>query len=155
MKYKATGNIRHTGIVVKDLELMTCFYVENFGFKSSQIQNESGDFVSTILGHKNIRVTTHKLVDEKNQCLELLFFPDMLQQKTNNNKRKLFDMGITHIALTVSDLETIHQKLTDLNISFVSSIQYAPSNKVKVIFCEDPEGNFLELVEELQEANCG
>jgi len=147
MKHRTTGIIRHIGIVVKDMDLMTRFYSDNFGFTSSQIQEESGLFVSTILGHKNIRVTTHKLVDKKKQCLELLFFPDMPQK--NINKRMLFDMGLTHIALTVSNLDTVHRKLTALGISFVSSIQYAPKNKVKVVFCEDPEGNYLELVEEL------
>jgi len=147
MKCNTIGNIRHIGIVVKDMNLMTCFYSDNFGFTSNQMQEESGLFVSTILGHNNIMVITHKLVDTKRQCLELLFFPDMPQK--NMSKRRLFDMGLTHISLTVSDLDTIHKKLIAQGISFVSSIQYAPNNKVKVVFCEDPEGNFLELVEEL------
>jgi len=147
MKNKATGNIRHIGIVVQDMDLMTNFYTDTFGFKSNLLQNESGPFISTILGHENIKVTTHKFLDEKGQCLELLFFPD--KPKMNKHRKDLFNLGIAHMALTVSDIDSIYDKLVSQGISFISPIQYAPGNKVKVVFCEDPEGNYLELVEEL------
>ena len=57
--------------------------------------------------------------------------------------------GLTHIALTVNDLESLTTKLKENNYKFVSEIKKSPNGAVKVVFMRGPEGLMLELVEPL------
>ena len=58
-------DIRHTGIVVFDLDRSMHFYMEKLGFKVLKRMNESGSFTDQILGLENIEVTTVKMVIKK------------------------------------------------------------------------------------------
>ena len=62
---------------------------------------------------------------------------------------KITTTGITHLAFTVEDLDSLYRKLREQSVIFVSQPQVAPSKLAKVVFCQDPEGNLLELAQEL------
>ena len=48
-------NIRHTGIVVNNLELMTNFYIA-LGFSKFVSGNEQGEFIDSVTGLKNVNL---------------------------------------------------------------------------------------------------
>jgi len=119
--------IRHTGIVVDDLDEALAFYKGLLGLDIIKQDFERGKFISTILGNE-IEVKTCKLT-EKIELLEYV-------------KGK----GENHIAFTISEDEF---KKFDL----ISEPQISPDGKVKVAFCYDPEHNLLELVYEIPRSN--
>jgi glyoxylase I family protein len=57
----------------------------------------------------------------------------------------LKDPGLRHIALTVTDFEAAYEKLKNAGVRFVS--EPADLNGVKVTFFEDPDGNYLHLLQ--------
>ena len=137
-------DIWHTGIVVFDLDRSMHFYMEKLGFKVLKRMNESGSFIDQILGLENIEVTTVKMVIKNNQMIELLDF-------SMNNKvmkeKNINDIGPTHLAFTVDDVDKMYSDFIDDGIEFISNPKISPDGYAKVAFCKAPEGTFIELVE--------
>jgi len=139
-------NIRHTGIVVEDLETSMCFYRDLLGFQVKKQMEESGSFINTILDLERVAVTTVKMAAPDGQMIELLKFKTHPSRKS---ARSINDIGITHIAFTVDDIDRKYQQLAGAGISFVSPPQTSRDGLARVTFCRAPEGTFIELVEEL------
>ena len=57
--------------------------------------------------------------------------------------------GLTHIALTVDNLDDLVDNLKKQNYKPLSDIKISPNKKVKVVFVKGPEAIMLELVQEL------
>ncbi len=138
--------IRHTGIVVKDLAKMLNFYRDVLGFKVKKEMSESGEFTDKILGLRGVKLTTVKMNADDGNLIELLCFGSNAGVPV---KKGLEDYGYSHMAFTVENLDREYSRLKVLGVEFNSSPQVSPDNYAKVVFCRDPEGNFLELVEVL------
>jgi catechol 2,3-dioxygenase-like lactoylglutathione lyase family enzyme len=146
-------NIRHTGLVVKDLEQSIEFYLAlGFEVKADNIENKP--FIDIISCMDITRLHTIKMIirHENNNCwvegmIELLDYGE----DTVHIHRLLTANGCAHIAFTVDNLDVIYEQLsTKLNIYFLSGPTITPDKKAKVAFCKAPEGTFIELVEELE-----
>ena len=141
-------NVRHIGIVVKDLDEVLKFYRDLLGLKIKGRTDESGEFISKLLNIKNVKLRTVKLAPDDNKTrVELIEFldPRILPKKfaqLNNN-------GLTHIAITVSNLDDTYNKLKMAGVTFTTAPIISPDKQVKATVCQDPEGNFLELIQEL------
>ena len=98
-------NIRHTGIVVDDLMKSLEFYTQKLGFKVSNRMEESGSFIDKILGFNNIMLTTVKMTLHDGQMVELL---DFTSHKKEDLQKHINDIGPTHLAFTVDDLDAIY-----------------------------------------------
>lgn len=139
--------LRHFGIVVQDLERALDFYGGLLELKVIRRMDEHGPFVDGILGQKAVRVTTVKMGGSTGETLlELLKFqsPEVMEQ---SNGRGLFSIGPTHLALTVSDLDALSERLRAAGIRFISAPQVSADGLAKVCFCSDPEGTPIELVQ--------
>ena len=66
--------IRHTGIVVEDLDKALEFYRDVLEFKVEKSMNERGPFIETILGLKGVVVTTIKMSAPDGSFIELLCY---------------------------------------------------------------------------------
>jgi catechol 2,3-dioxygenase-like lactoylglutathione lyase family enzyme len=137
-------NVRHTGIVVKDLKASLDFYIKQLGFSIKIQADEDSAFIDTILGLNNSDLTTVKLTLHNGAMIELL---DFKAHKNNIHKTQIVDTGPTHMAFTVDDLEQTYQKFSQDGIEFISSPQVSPDGNAKVAFCSAPEGTYIELVE--------
>jgi catechol 2,3-dioxygenase-like lactoylglutathione lyase family enzyme len=137
--------LRHTGIVVPDLEQALAFYEGLLGFSVARRMEEGGAWLSTVLGIADIRATTIKMNVPGGGMVELLYFPDHPQGPRDLS---LVSGGPTHIALTVADLDNLHQVMQQEGIHFVAAPNVSPDGKVKMAFCQAPDGTFVELVEE-------
>ena len=139
-------NIRHTGIVTSDIEKSILFY-ENFGFKIQKDMLESGDYIDNFSALSDVLVRTVKMSLENGDMIELLNYkshpekPDM--------SRKITQIGCSHIALTVPNLDNLYNKLLEQDVAFYSPPQYSPDGYAKVTFCKDTDGSLVELVEVL------
>lgn len=139
-------NIRHTGIVVKDLEKSLHFYRDLLGFQITKQMKESGKYLETILGLEGVKVTTVKMAAPDKQMIELLKYHS---HPGKEEVRKLYEIGISHIAFTVIDLDSEYERFRNKGVEFSSPPQLSPDGYAKVAFCKAPEGTFIELVEVL------
>ena len=140
--------IRHTGIYVRDMDLQKAFYEHILGMKVKVRQVEKGSYINTILGTEtDSEVETCKLSADDGSMIELCKIRPSL--KKNNDRGCLFASGSMHIAITVRDIMIEYNRLQRLGVTFISEPNLSPDGGAKVCFCRDPEGNFLELVEEV------
>ena len=140
-------NLRHVGIVVSNMEQSLVFYRDLLGFSIIKDQIERGKYIDIFLGLKNVKVRTVKMSLAGGSMLELLHFES---HKKNNIPSGLCDLGCTHIALTVENLQETYSKLLEHDVSFVNEPEMSPDGNAKVCFCKDPDGTYLELVEEVR-----
>lgn len=137
--------IRHTGLVVADLERALRFWRDLLGFTIVKQMDESGPHIDAMMGLHSVRVTTVKMAAPDGNMLELLHFhshPDRGEWAG-----KPYSTGFTHIALTVKDLDLLVAKLSEEGVRFPAAPQFSPDGYAKVIYAQGPEGVLLELVE--------
>ncbi|OGO28980.1 MAG: hypothetical protein A2W33_07235 [Chloroflexi bacterium RBG_16_52_11] len=139
--------IRHTGLVVANLEEALNFWCNLMGFTISKRMEESGSYIDAIMGLKDVRLTTAKLAAPDGNLIELLYFhthPDKPTWQGQPNST-----GFTHIAMTVKDLDAAFTTLSAAGVKFNAPPQLSPDGYAKVTYCKGPEGILLELVEVL------
>ena len=139
--------IRHTGIVTKNIKESLYFWCKTLGFKITKDLIESGNLIDKVLGYKKIKVRTIKLKDTNGNLIELLHFIN--PPKTKLNKIKPYSNGITHLSITVKNIDLIYRKLKKNNTKLNTKHQISADGNVKMTYCTAPEGSFLELVQEL------
>ncbi len=145
--------IRHFGIVVQDLDRVLGYYRDFLGFVETRRMEESGEFLETVLGISGIRVTTVKMKGSEGEVLlELLKFHHPQSEGDVIPKRSLTQLGPTHFALTVANVEALYQKLRVAGHRFISEPRISADGGAKVCFGFDPEGNPIEFVEVLGKA---
>ena len=141
------SKLRHTGIVVRNLEQAIVFY-EALGFKTWKREIEQGQFLETVVDLKNVRVETAKLKAPCGALLELLEYHSHPVQM-GISPQPSNQLGCSHIALTVVSIDKALECVQSCGGSLVNSPATAPDGTVRVAYCHDPEGNLLELVEEI------
>jgi catechol 2,3-dioxygenase-like lactoylglutathione lyase family enzyme len=138
--------IRHTGIVVSDLDRAMRFYRDLLGLEIKRRMVESGPCIANILGIPDVVVETVKLgLDNDGAQIELLSFISHSVSVPEGNRALL--IGPTHIALTVDNLEDLYIRMCAVGIEFNCPPQSSPDGKVSLTYCKDPDGNLIELVE--------
>jgi catechol 2,3-dioxygenase-like lactoylglutathione lyase family enzyme len=135
------------GIVVNDLDKTRDFWTTLLGFKLHVEALEESPYIDELLAIKDPALTTVKLIDSKGFILELLKFENYQVENTWSGDLKT--TGLTHIALTVENLDELAEKMSHLGYSAISDVKISPNKKVKVVFVRGPEGIMLELVEEI------
>ena len=136
------------GIVVNDLERSKDFWINSLGFKLHLESKEESPYIDDLLAIEEPNLTTVKLIDSKGFIIELLKFESyQVDQSWSGN---LKTTGLTHIALTVNNLDELVDKLKNQNYQTLSEIKISPNKKVKVVFVKGPEAIMLELVQELK-----
>ncbi len=136
------------GIVVHDLEKIKDFWINTLGFKLHIEAKEKSPYIDELLAIRDPGLTTVKLIDSKGFIIELLKFENY--QVGNFWTGDLKTTGLTHIALTVGNLDELADRLKKENYQTLSEIKISPNKKVKVLFVRGPEAIMLELVQELE-----
>lgn len=137
--------VRHTGIVVSDLDEAVRFWTEGLGFREEVRADEQGPVIDAVLGLESADVTTVKLAAPDGGWVELLHFRSHGSTSCWNGNETT--TGLTHVALTVSDIDTTCRRLERFG-AVVRPIQASPDGRVRLTYCRGPEGLLLELVEE-------
>lgn len=140
--------IRHTGFVVKDLIKSLNFY-EGLGFKLASRQIEQGGFIDQVVGLKNVKVETAKLVSPCGGMLELLKYHSHPIQK-DYSKQQSNKLGCSHIALSVPSITRTLEVISEFGGSFVNPPAKSQCGNYLVAYCHDLEGILIEIVEELK-----
>ena len=140
--------IRHVGIVVADLQQALNFWCDVLHFDIVRELEESGPIIDAMMGLKNAKLTTVKLSTQDGSMVELLYFHSHPDQPIWRGKP--FSTGITHIALTVADIDNVTSKIKQVGGNLPGEPQISLDGKVKVVYASAPDGVLLELVEPLQ-----
>jgi hypothetical protein len=111
--------------------------------------DEGGKCLDNFSALRNVDVTTVKMYDNNKNMLELLYYKSHPEKPHNNRERRISEIGCSHFALTVKDLDELYETLTSKGIIFNWPVQVSPDGNVKVAFCRDPDGTLIEMVEEL------
>jgi catechol 2,3-dioxygenase-like lactoylglutathione lyase family enzyme len=141
--------IRHTGLVVADLEAALRFWRDLLGFTVARQMDESGPHIDAMMGLEDVRLTTSKLTAPEGGTIELLHFHSHPDRTAWTGTP--YSTGFTHVAMTVKDIDSLCDRLKAEGVTFFAPPQHSPDGKVKVTYCQGPEGVLLELVEILQE----
>lgn len=139
--------LRHVGVYVHDLETMSLFYQEVFHmFVLCEKLKQEDALIEDLLEQKYVKVT--KLVTEYGKNAGSGDMLELLHYARENDKRLPFisDNCVFHVCFSVDDIES-----TVKNILLHSGKQcteiHNMNNGNKCCFCQDPEGNWLELIE--------
>ncbi len=138
-------SFRHVGLVVNQLDDAIKFWCDTMGFKIHREMNENGNHIDNIMGLKDVRLKTIKLIAPDGSLLELLKFkshPDKLKWNGYTNST-----GLTHLAFTVEDLDKVYEEQKDKKLTFKAPPQISPDGTAKMTYAEGPEGIIIELVE--------
>ena len=143
--------VRHTGIVVNDIEGAINFWVKLLGLKVVSNQIETGQFINRLLSLDSVVVQTVKLVTKDESMIELLHF----KSHSHNEywEGSPYSKGLTHVALNVADIAELTKSLSKLGYQSLNEYQISPDGKVRVCYVKAFEGLLLELVEELPTKN--
>ena len=139
--------VRHTGVVVRDLEKSTEFY-RVLGFVEDNRAIEEGDFIDTVVGLQNTKLEWVKLKAPDGYLLELLQYYSHPEQK-EISKQKSNQLGCSHLAFSVDDINFTCEKIEKMGGSVVNLPALSNDKNVKVAYCHDNEGNLIEIVEVL------
>jgi catechol 2,3-dioxygenase-like lactoylglutathione lyase family enzyme len=138
--------LRHIGILVSNYPKMINFYINILGLTNPKTDTEDGKYIDNIYHKENTVIKTIKF----DEGVELIILEKPFKPiKWINGE--LTDCGITHYALTVTNLDEIYGRIKGSEGVIHSSIQTSPSGKVRLAFVRDPDGSLIELVEEINE----
>ncbi len=140
-------NMRHTGLVVRDLELSIKFYL-TLGFEVWKREVEQGNFIDKVTGINEVSLEWAKLRSPDGFLLELLQYHSHPDENVFKNS-KSNKLGCSHIAFTVNNISTICDHIKKNGGSVVNDPVVSPDGKVKVVYCHDLDGILIELVEEV------
>lgn len=142
------AKFRHVGIIVNNLKDSLYFYKKFFNFKIEITMNEGGEYLNFLWNKNNAKIKSIKLSDNTNKIsLELIQIETVEGIKKNSKPLDITDMGITHFALTVKNIEKLYEKMKKEDVKFLNKPILSKDKKAKVVFCQDPTGCFIELVE--------
>lgn len=143
---KLIKHIRHTGIVVKNLQKSLKFFTQILGFKVLQQADETSKFIDKILNLNKAKLITVKLIAADGNIIELLNFENYKDKKLKHTK-KIYSYGFTHMSFTVKNINQTYKVLKKKKYKLFSKPQISPKKKVKVMVCKGPENIYLEFVE--------
>lgn len=145
-------NVRHTCIVVNNLDLCRNFY-SGIGFKEVASMEERSEFIQRVVGIPQVILHWTKLRIGEHAILELIEFiyPDNnIATSTTADNKPPNRLGFSHIALETSDIYKLCRNIEELGGSLVSEPIINPAQTHLVCYSRDIEGNILELVETIK-----
>jgi catechol 2,3-dioxygenase-like lactoylglutathione lyase family enzyme len=144
-------NIRHTGIVVKDLEKSLSFYKDFLGLKIFSEDREKGSFIEKLVGIDGVELKWVKLKTPDGNLVELLEYISHPYKSTGKD-RSANKTGCPHLAFTVDDIDKFYADFKEKGYSSINPPALSPNGKVKVMYCYDPDEVILEFAEEIVSA---
>jgi len=145
------SRIRHVGFVVSNIEKSLLFYKETLGLKIYKRAIEDDFFISQLTAIENVKLEWVKLIIPDGGLIEIIQYhssPDkeFITKTVPSMSNKI---GCSHVALTVKNLDNLYKKIIANGYSTKSKPLVAPGGKAKLLYCHDPDGSILELIQDL------
>jgi len=136
--------IHHTCICVTDMERSLTFYRDLLGMKVTIDSRHSGPVVDQILALENTDARRVYLAGYGGK-IELFEF-DSPEGKPFPDDFRVCDIGLTHIAFEVENLEALYDELSAKGIKFHNPPLFV-KDRGMVCYLRDPDGVVLEFIE--------
>jgi catechol 2,3-dioxygenase-like lactoylglutathione lyase family enzyme len=130
----------HVGQCVTDLERSKRFYCELFGFTLEREINPPDESSAKLLSLAPPLGTTAAYLVRDGLVLELLHF-GAEDQTQPFRARSMNEPGLTHISLSVDDVEGACARIPEFGGEVIAS-----SNIGNAVFVRDPDGQLVELL---------
>jgi catechol 2,3-dioxygenase-like lactoylglutathione lyase family enzyme len=141
-------SLRHVGIVVSDLKKAVKLYQDYLGCELvNEFPGISGDYQSKLVRIKGVVMNVAILRTQDNNRIELLEYknhPGKKREPVLSN-----DIGASHFALTVENIDYLYKVRNDYDVSFISEPLLSPDGFVKVAYAVLMNECIVELVEVL------
>ena len=138
----------HTGFVVEDLERSVAFYSDVMGMRIVTQVDREGETINQILGFPDAHIKGAFLDKEEGHQLELIQY---INPPSGRARFERNDSGATHLAFFVEDLDRFHEETSKRGLTYLNpptSLRDDAGNVVrKVVYSQDPDGNWLEFIE--------
>ena len=138
--------VHHFALTVSDAERSIAFYRDLFGLEVAADREVQGDYVEVITGIPGVH---SRLVHMRGYgvMLELLQYknPPGAQQSRGFN-----DTGSAHICFITDDMDADYARLTAAGVPVRSApvtTTSGPNKGGRGIYCQDPDGNAVEVVQ--------
>ena len=145
---KAVKETRHIGIAVTNMKKSLHFYRDLLGLEIVREMDESGEYIDNMLSLNNVNVKTVKM--SANNGVTLIELLEFKSHPKENKQREIYDIGASHVAFTVENLNEMYEYLLNLGVKFNAPPQTSPDKFAKIAFCKDPDGTPIELVQILE-----
>lgn len=139
-------NTRHTGLVVRNLQKSLQFY-EALGLKIWKREIETGPYIDTVVGIKDVIVEWAKLKAPDGSVVELLQYHSH-PENTPALRSPANRLGCSHVSFTVKNAQVAASLFQEFGGECIAVPVSNPTNEVKVCYCYDPDGILIEIVEE-------
>jgi catechol 2,3-dioxygenase-like lactoylglutathione lyase family enzyme len=144
--------MNHVAISVPDLDKAIKWYNEILGFDilTKQIEGNSdnshlGKILSDIFGVKFKKLRLVHMTFKNQVGFEVFEFIEPKAERPSNNF-EYWKTSFFHICITEPDIENVTKKIAESGGKQRSKIwEPFPSKPFKVVFCEDPFGNIIEI----------
>lgn len=129
------------------------FYCGVLGLTVYKREVEEGEYIEKLVGIKNVRVEWVKLNIPGGGLIELLEYashpdPDVSKKAESLSSNRL---SSGHVALAVDNVEELYEALIAKGYVCNSPPLVSPDGKIKILYCHDPDGIILELIEDLEQ----
>ncbi len=135
-----SARFNHVGLCVSDLERSKRFYREVFGFEVEREISPPDDATAQLLSLTPPLAMDASYLVRDGFVLELLAFGAPGQTQPFR-ARAMNEPGLTHVSLSVEDIEATCTRVREFGGSVVES-----SNIGNAVFVRDPDGQLLELL---------
>ena len=138
--------VMHVGICVENLERSQRFYTEALGFKEAGGLEVAGEPTATMLGLEALELHAVYL-DREGFRIELLHYP-VPGSVGEAVARPMNQLGLTHFALRVDDLEQAVERIVAHGGQVLESTRVHNAEfGSHLVYATDPDGTRLELVQ--------
>ena len=146
-------NIRHAAIVVRDLNKCLQFYEFFFELERVSDDIEAGSFIEQVVGLEDVKLQWVKLRTPNGVLIELLKYQSPESPHKPIEAQASHQIGHSHLAFTVDDIRLFNERLVSNGGSIVNPPALNPQGTAIVCYIHDPEGNILEIVQEVNSPN--
>jgi catechol 2,3-dioxygenase-like lactoylglutathione lyase family enzyme len=139
-------NVNHTAFTVSDLNRSITFYNKLLGLSIIDIADRSIGFSEKVTGIENAHMKIAYL-DAFGHTLELI---EYIFPKGEKKVTRTCDIGVTHIAFNVKNIQEMYNRLKKNEVKFKSEPVEIPAGPNKggfTVYLEDPDGIGLEFIE--------
>ena len=137
--------IRHTGIIVTKMDRALEFYRDLLGMEVVLDKEQEGEYFAKVVALEGVRMRVVMLQVPDGNKVELFEFYS--HPKKAPEKVETSDIGCSHIAIAIDDLDAAYEKFSQKGIQFNCPPIMSPDGYAKVAYCHDPDGTIIELVQ--------
>jgi len=142
------AEVNHTGITVSNLDRSLSFWRDVLGFEFSHSAHQKGEMAEKITGVKGAELKLAVVKAPGGHKIELLEYLAPTDRRQASAAQPC-DVGHSHIALTVENLEEILERIAQSGWQAAGqpqSLTAGPNAGKRVIYVRDPDGTTIELM---------